>query len=271
MHTIARAATGLAIAAAACLNGPPATAQKTESSSSDERLVTIGLGPQLTPAYPGASGVKLGPRPSLGIRRPGDPIAFDAPDQGAGFGILGHSQGFDFGPAVRLRFKRDDKDVGAPVGNVGFTAEVGGFVQGWLTQNFRLRAEARKGIGGHKGWAGDLSADAVIRDGDRTIFSLGPRLRLADDRFHRAYFGVTPAVAARTGLAAFDPGGGIYAVGAVAGLRHQFSPVWGMNAYGGYDRLVRDAAASPIVRRFGSRDQFSVGLGLTYTFAVHLH
>ena len=42
-----------------------------------------------------------------------------------------------------------------------------------------------------------------------------------------------------------------------------------MTAYAGYDRLVRDAGASPLVRRYGSRDQFSGGLGLTYTFLVH--
>ena len=31
-----------------------------------------------------------------------------------------------------------------------------------------------------------------------------------------------------------------------------------------YDRLIRDAADSPIVRQLGSRDQFSGGIALTY-------
>jgi molecular chaperone DnaK (HSP70) len=34
------------------------------------------------------------------------------------------------------------------------------------------------------------------------------------------------------------------------------------------ERLVGDAAKSPIVRQFGSRDQLSAGIGLSYTFTV---
>jgi MipA family protein len=35
-----------------------------------------------------------------------------------------------------------------------------------------------------------------------------------------------------------------------------------------FDRLLGDAAASPITRRFGSPDQFTFGLGANYSFAV---
>jgi outer membrane protein len=42
----------------------------------------------------------------------------------------------------------------------------------------------------------------------------------------------------------------------------------GLAGYAGYDRLLRDAAESPIIRRFGSRNQVSAGMGLTYTFQV---
>ena len=58
----------------------------------------------------------------------------------------------------------------------------------------------------------------------------------------------------------------ISAVGAAAGYIKQLTPRWGIYSYARYDRLVGDAAASPIVRRFGSRDQISGGLALTYTF-----
>ncbi len=67
------------------------------------------------------------------------------------------------------------------------------------------------------------------------------------------------AVAGATGLAAFDPNSGFYAIGAVAGLTHKLGRNWGLQGYAGYDRLIGDAADSPIVRAFGSRDQFSGG------------
>jgi MipA family protein len=234
-----------------------------------DRLITVGLGAQVVPKYPGADKLLLAPLPRLDFRSVGDPLHFGAPDQATGFGLLGNSSGFDFGPVFQLQGKRREKDVGAPVGNVGFTVEAGAFVQAWVGPHLRLRAEGRQGIGGHKALVGDVSADAVFRDDDTTVFSIGPRLRLSDAKYQRAYFGVTPAVAVRTGLPAFRPGGGIYAVGAIAGLLHQFSPRWGVWAYAGYDRLVHDAGASPIVRAFGSRDQFSGGVALTYTFTMH--
>lgn len=255
-------------AAFGLLLATPAFAQGGGSSSAGGggHAITIGLGPQVYPRYPGADKLMIAPLPVFNWRKVGDPLSFEAPDEGIGFGLLGSKSVFDFGPAVQFQTKRREKDVGALVGNVGFTVEAGAFVQANLGPNFRLRAEGRKGIGGHRGLVGDLSADFVVRDTDTTVFSIGPRLRLANRRYQRAYFGVTPAVAVRTGLAAFDPDGGIRAIGAAAGLVHQFSYKWGMNAYAGYDRLVRDAGRSPIVRAFGSRDQFSAGLALTYTF-----
>jgi outer membrane protein len=232
------------------------------------RIVTIGLGAQVAPKYPGADSIVIAPLPRFDLRHVGDPLHFGAPDQGTGIGLLGSRSRIDFGPVVQLQGKRKEKDVGAPVGNVGLTVEVGGFMEAWVTPNLRFRAEGRQGIGGHKALVGDLSADFVARDDDHTIFSIGPRLRLSDAKYQRAYFGVTPAVAVRTGLPAYRPGDGPYAAGAVAGILHQFNSRWGIWAYAGYDRLIRNAGKSPIVRAFGSRDQYSGGVALTYSFVV---
>jgi outer membrane protein len=38
--------------------------------------------------------------------------------------------------------------------------------------------------------------------------------------------------------------------------------------YGRYERMVGDAAKSPIVRDLGSRNQLSGGLGISYTFIM---
>lgn len=260
----------LAAAAAALLIVPGAAAAADDDEAGRDRVVTVGGGVQVYPRYPGDDALGLAPMVRLGFRREGDPLAFKAPDDGIGFGLLGRKSAVDFGPTVQFQSKRRERDVGAAVGNVGFTVEAGGFVQVMAGESFRFRAAARRGIGGHEAWLGDISADWLIRDpeGTRTLFSIGPRLRLADGRYNRTYFGVTPAAAVRTGLPAYRPSGGVRAVGIMAGLTHQFSYAWGITAYAGYDRLVGDAADSPIVRRFGSRGQPSAGIGLTYTFNV---
>jgi outer membrane scaffolding protein for murein synthesis (MipA/OmpV family) len=111
-----------------------------------------------------------------------------------------------------------------------------------------------------------VSADYVMRDKDRWLLSIGPRLTFADDRYHQAYFGVAPADAAGSGLPPFEAKGGLQAVGAAALFLRQLSPRWGVYTYGKYDRLTGDAGSSPIVRQLGSRDQLSGGIALSYSF-----
>jgi len=232
------------------------------------QTITVGAGAQTYPKYPGADSNGIYPLPIFGFRSEGSPMPFEAPDDGIGFGLLGRDSVINLGPAVSFQNKRDEDDVGAPVGRVGFTVEAGGFVSIMPSENFRLRAELRQGLGGHEGLVGDLGADLIVRDENGYIFSIGPRARWADDDFHQAYFGVTPAVAGATGLAPYDPGSGFYAVGAQAGLTVRLGRNWGLQGYAGYDRLVGDAEDSPIVRAFGSRDQFSGGLGLFFEFNI---
>lgn len=225
----------------------------------------VALGPQIVPSYPGSDSYSIRPYIDVSRARGDEDFAFEAPDESFGFPLLRDGR-FQFGPSLGFEGERDADDVGAAVPKVGFTFEVGGFAQYQLTPAVRLRGEVRKGLGGHKGVVASLGADYVTRDADRWLFSIGPRVTLADGRFHRSYFGVSPATAARTGLPAFDADGGVQAVGVTAGALRQLSRRWGIVGYAKYDRLVADAADSPLVRRFGSRSQLSGGLALSYTF-----
>ena len=231
-------------------------------------IVTLGGGAQVIPKYPGADEVGFAPMVIGGLRREGAPLPIDAPDESWGFGFLGQASRFDFGPAVRFHSKREDEDVGAPVGEVGFTLEAGAFAQAYITPNVRVRLEGRRGIGGHEGWNGDILLDFVATDGNNYVFTIGPRARIADGNYHDAYFGVTPTVSLATGLPVYDPGGGLHSVGVAAGLTHMLGRNWGVYGYAGYDRLIGDAADSPIVRTYGSRSQLSAGLGLFFTFGI---
>ncbi|MBV9932176.1 MAG: MipA/OmpV family protein [Alphaproteobacteria bacterium] len=265
--TLAAAAAAPAAAQDAGAAAPAAT-----PDGRGDRIVTIGGGVQTLPRYPGARERQISFLPRFLLDRPTGPMRFRAPDQGTGFGLLGRDSAVDFGPAVQLRLsRRSGRDVPAAVPGVGFTVEAGGFVQAMLGESFRVRAEGRKGIGGHKGAVLDLSADAIVRDrSDTTLFSIGPRLRLSDARYQRAYFGVTSPAAAATGLPVYTPHGGIHAVGLASGLTRKLGGPWGVYAYAGYDRLIDQAGRSPLVRRYGRRDELSGGVALTYSFRMHL-
>jgi outer membrane scaffolding protein for murein synthesis (MipA/OmpV family) len=240
-------------------------AQEAQEEKKEPRRIRVGIGAQFVPAYPGADGHSVAPLVDVSLTRGSKPFGFEAPDESFGPSLI-KSGGLEIGPALNFEGSRTAKDVGAALDKVGFTVEAGAFVQYAFSPKFRLRTELRKGLGGHEGWTGQTGADFVARDGDEWLFSIGPRVTWSDARYHRAYFGVTPAESVRTGLAAYRPDGGIQSVGATAGFLTQFTKRWGIYSYAKYDRLIGDAGRSPVVRSFGSRDQFSGGLALTYTF-----
>ncbi len=245
---------------AACATGAAAQDQR------EPRRTRIAAGPQVVPRYPGDDSVVV--RPFLDVSRArGDEVfEFEAADESAGLALL-RTSGFAFGPAIGFEGSRRTRDVPG-LRRVGFTVEPGAFVQYQFAAPIRARAELRHGIGGHKGLIGLASLDYVARDRDDWLFAIGPRVTYSNGKYQRAYFGVPVDSVASSGLAAFRPSGGIQAVGANASYLMQLTPRWGLYAYGKYDRLVDDAADSPVVRRYGSRDQISGGLSLTYTFGV---
>jgi outer membrane protein len=239
----------------------PAAAQEEKPP----RIVRVAVGAQLVPSYPGAEDHSVRPLFDISFKREGGMFEFEAADESIGL-RLARLGGVEFGPAISFEGSRKDKDVGAPVGKVKTTIEAGAFVQAYLAENARVRIEGRRGIGGHDAWVGSVGADYIIRDGDRYVFSIGPRLYLSEARYQQAYFGVSPAAATAAGLPQYRPDGGIHAAGVTSGLVAQLSKSWGVYTYARYDRLLGDAADSPLVRRFGSRNQLSGGLALTYTF-----
>lgn len=238
-----------------------AQAQEGEGSEKRTRLI---LGPQLAPSWPGADKFGVGPYVDFSRTRDAE-FTFEAPDESFGSPLV-RAGDFAFGPAFGFVGKRKASDIGADLPKVGFTIETGGFAQVHLTPSLRVRFEGRKGLSGHKGWTGEVSADYIARQGDDWLFSVGPRVTLGDAKYHRAYFGVTPAAALTSGLPAYDAGGGIQSVGVTAGYHRMLGRNWGIAVYGRYDRLVGDAADSPVTRQLGSRSQPSGGIALSYTF-----
>ena len=239
-----------------------------DAQDSRDIRVRVGAGVQLRPEYVGADGTSVGPLFHVNFAKGTKPFAFAAPDDNPSIAVTS-ADGLSFGLAGNYEGRRKESDVGAPVGGVKRTIEAGAFVQYEWKNSFRVRAELLKGINGHKGVLGTISADKIWRDGDRYVISVGPRVLFSDGRYERAYFGVTPAVAVATGLPAYRPDSGIYAVAAASGITYALNERWGLFGFARYERLVGDAAKSPIVRKFGSRDQLSGGIGVNYTFTIH--
>jgi outer membrane protein len=237
-------------------------------------IVTLGVGTEFGPSYEGAKRTGFSFMPSdLSIRRAGEPDGFSAPDDGFNYTLFEWGN-FSFGPVGNYRSGRYLTDDHRLTGlhSIASTVDAGGFAEYWiLADRLRTRVEVRQALRAREGLVADLSADWVQPYGAFTA-SLGPRLSVGNGTYMRSWFGVTSQEAAASPfVGAFHASAGVKSFGAMAALRYTFSPSWSGTVYDGFQRLVGDAASSPITSRIGSRNQNTVGLSLTYSFGVKFH
>lgn len=230
------------------------------------RRYRIAIGAQAVPSYPGADHNAVRPLFDFASARGDAPFEYEAADESPNI-TLYDRDGLEAGIAIGLQSARTRKRAGADLTKIGFTVEPGVFAGYYLLPQVRAYGELRKGVNGHEGVVSMLALDYVQRDGDRWLVAVGPRVNLSDARYRRAYFGVTPRDATATGLPVYRVGNNVvHSVGLAATGIRQLTTRWGLYGYLGYDRLTGDAARSPVTRRLGSRNQFSGGLALSYTF-----
>jgi MipA family protein len=226
----------------------------------------VFLGPQFGPAFPGADRSSIGPYMDYSRARGGEFFPYEAPDESFGFNLY-EKKGTAFGLAANMQGRRKASDTDGFLPSVKHSLELGAGAQTWITPDIRLRGEVRKAVTGHKAWVGNISGDYVRQHGDDWLWSIGPRLTLADGKFHRAYYGVRAVDAVPDSpLSPYRPKGGVHSVGLAASAQYQLDKNWGLAGYAKYERLVGDAASSPVTREYGSRNQPSVGLAVSYTF-----
>ena len=247
---------------------PPAPALPADAPVKPPLRVRVALGPQFQPGFPGNDTLRLNPMVSIARTRGDTGFRFGAPGDGPSIALLRRNGRLEVGPTFLLTGRRRSGDLmpGLPV--VDRTFEAGLFALWWHSDTVRLRGTVRRGVGGHNGWIGQFGMDYVRRDVDRWLVSLGPRVTVADAPFQRNWFGVSPQAAAATGLSPHNPGSGLYSVGLTSRANLELTSHWGVQAQAMYERLIDDAARSPIIRGPGSANQLSVGLGLTYSFTV---
>ncbi len=234
--------------------------------------ITVGIGPQLQPAFPGARAVAVWPIGLLDLRRPGEARPFSSPDDGVGLSLLDYGW-IKAGPVGRLVPSRGTSNgngafYGLPY--VGASLELGIFAELWFSEHFRARAEVRQAVSGHDGLDSNIAFDAIQKFGAFT-FAIGPRIQLGDTQYMNAYFSVTPSQAIVNGrVAPYQAYGGFTSAGVLGSVKYDFLPTWSATAFGGYNRLVASAAASPVPNNLGSLNQYSAGLIIAHAFNLEL-
>lgn len=239
--------------------------------------LTVGAGGLMSPSYEGDDSYRLSILPNIQVTYGED--FFASVQEGVGYRVI-NDENLRAGPIGRLKFSRDE-DGDQPfavtgedttdllgLGEIDTTFELGGFVE-YEIAGVTLGAEARKAVSGHEGAVLDLEASWSGRSmafGPPLIWSFGPRLRVVDETYTQAYFGVTPTQSAAAGLPVYTAGGGIYSygIGGTAILPLDRDNRWAVVVFANYERLAGDAADSPLVQLRGSEDQATLGVFASY-------
>jgi outer membrane scaffolding protein for murein synthesis (MipA/OmpV family) len=235
-------------------------------------ILTIGGGPEYGPAFEGASSHSFTFVPSFDLRRAGEKADYSAPDDNIDYSLFTLG-GVEFGPVVGIRSGRSQSDTSGALTNVhtiDWSVDAGGYMQYWpIEDQLRLRLEARQGLRKNDGFVTDLAADWFQPFGDDLVISAGPRASFADTTYMRNSFGISATESASSGLSSFNPSTDFKSVGFVVGVTYQISDTTSLQLYNKFDRLVGDAANSPIVRDAGSPNQNTVGIVLTRSFGIN--
>jgi outer membrane protein len=242
---------------------PPANAQPgilSAGGALDARtpdiVATLRAGVAVSPSYFGSDEYDVGPDLAARI----DYVRFPGGFEYGSSRTVGFRTGWGIQGSFRYIGERKKDDIPG-LDDVDWTAEAGLGV-GYEQRSWRAFADVRYGIIGHNTWVGEIGADAIAYPIEGLTLTAGPRLQFGTDNFAQTYFGISAEESAASGLEAYDASGGLLATGLEIGARYLFNERWGVEGAIGYDRLVNDAADSPITRT-GSADQYSARIGIT--------
>lgn len=252
-----------------------AMAQSTEKNlmANDGWAVTAGTAYLYTPAFLGSKDYysQLVPVVRLNYK---DKF-FASMDEGVGYNVINNSQ-WRVGPIAKYQFARSDKDsdgmfrIGGKkttalngLDAVGGSLELGGFAEYTMMDHIKPYVELRQAVNGHEGFRGDVRVNYENQVG-YVMYAFGPRMSFTDNRYNDAYFNIDGAASGRTGLAQYNPDGGILSYGFGGRVIVPFSEQIAAVVFGGYDRLGHEPAGSSLVTERGSKNQVTAGLALVY-------
>lgn len=282
---LALAAAGLQITPADAqevLGAPPTSDAEAAAPSPDEddddaprggAHGFFAIGPGMVPAFDGAKKYQLIPLMIANVGWKG--VNLEVRGLGARLDLLGDSR-VQIGPVFNFRGNRDSAKDGSGrvklLNDVDSSMEVGGYIGYRLGGNQYGKGElafdltlAKDVNDGHDGLVGSAQVSYAAVRTQKFFLNVDAQTTFVDKKYMRAFFGVTPAEATRSGLAAYRPDGGIRDAGAGITAGYQFNEKWGVIARAGANYYLGDAKKSPIVDE-GSKLQAVGGLALSYRF-----
>ncbi|WP_274629987.1 MipA/OmpV family protein [Arvimicrobium flavum] len=233
--------------------------------------LTLGASGYFAPEYEGDDKMVFRAVPLVSLGKTGTVTKFASRNDNISLGLIDNGT-VRAGVAGKIIFGRDadDSDDLAGLDPVRWGGEAGLFAEVYPLDWLRVRGEVRHGIRSHDGIVGDVAVDAFQDVTPSIRVSGGPRLSFASSDYFDAYYGVSAAESAASGLGAYDPGSGMRAAGVGGAVTWQATDKITASVFGEYARLLGPAEDSTLVKERGSVDQFTVGISTTYRFDFDL-
>jgi outer membrane scaffolding protein for murein synthesis (MipA/OmpV family) len=184
------------------------------------------------------------------------------------------SDKFEFGPLVSFSTGREDdidNTAVAALGSIDTATELGAFG----AYSWPLTADSRMRIGGeylrdvsdvYDSWRGGLSLGYSLEFAAGWSVNVEAALGLVSDDYADTFYSVSPGGASASGLRQYRAQGGADNIGVSLVLGHQLTDKLGLFGVVALQRLLGDAADSPIVADEGDPDQAMVGIGIAYLY-----
>lgn len=226
--------------------------------------IFLGAGVGYAPKYLGADEYRIVPVPLVNITWR-DTVFLSAGD-GLGVNVI-NSGGFKAGPIVSYAFGREARGDIRRMKDVDGSIVAGGFVS-YEAKYFAAEAKVLQvvGLGDMKGLQASAGVKLQGQIAERLHGSIGPSITWGSKDWNRSLFGVSNSDSARSGLSTYRPDSGFQSVGLGGSLTYAFNETFSLTALAQAERLVDEAAKSPIVKDVGSRNQFFGGLVLGVRF-----
>ena len=231
-------------------------------------IVDFGGYGVLEPIYEGSKRYTLGFKPQIDVWRAGDREWQSFPNDAIGYPLY-ETSNLRAGPAGTISLQSADhgQDIDLRLGKAEVDLSGGAFAEYYPLSFVRTRVEVLQGITGNPGLASNLSADYIWKPKADWTLTLGPRFQIASSEYASNYFAVQNAKI--TGkYAPFKAEGGLLSSGAELTGKYDWSRQVSTKVFFDINELVGDAADNPRATVKGTPEQFVLGIGGSYKFAV---
>lgn len=223
------------------------------------RIVAIGL---YKPDYEGSDDYELRGFPMINIIWRN--TLFLSPRKGLGAYLWNHDD-VKLGVSISYSFGRDEDDSSHldGLGDIhgGATANV---LFEWKIDDFSFDARYEQQFTGQDtGFQGHISLGYNMRLGENIILKPSVKTTYASSKYMEEYFSISPGQSSLSGLSVYELDSGFKSAGIHFITIYRLNRYWGVQGMANYDRLLGNAADSPVVR---DENQYLLGIGLSYNF-----